>query len=187
MTNNSQEGQTKGKKNDGKIKKISFILDSLKQGDNMKKLVVLLLSIFAINSLLTSCSTTRTAQPVMPAPVVSKPENMTVAEVAPNTHVGYMSGAPVASNPVGGNIHNLMDKSDRSKMSKGLDGGLGKATHWVNNRTSISYTVTPTAKLTLKGNPFCRKYNLSADNHGHVSQFSGTACLESDGEWHPAS
>lgn len=150
------------------------------------KLHVFLLSLISLALILTSCSTTTN----IPTPyrMIVPGQNIEVKEVSPTSQIAYLSGAPVTNRgSIGGSIQAYMDKTDRSKMSRGLDSGLGKSAHWVNNQTKISYTVTPTAKLTFKGNPLCRRYNLTAEDRGRIKQFAGTACLESDGEWHPAS
>lgn len=110
-----------------------------------------------------------------------------VTEAAPQTKMALMSGAPVENTgSIGGNIHSTMDSTDKTKMSRGLDNGLGKSTNWVNARTNMQYSVTPTATATIKGNPFCRKYSLTATKGDNTRNYSGVACLESDGEWHPA-
>jgi len=78
-----------------------------------------------------------------------------------------------------------MDKRDQGRMSKGLDNALGKPAKWTNSRTGVKYTVIPLQKVTISGNPFCRSYSLVADHSGNTQKTSGTACLGSDGAWHP--
>src|SRR5687767_13938982 len=56
-----------------------------------------------------------------------------------------LSGAPVAdSAPLGGNIQASMDANDRNKLSRALDGGIGKESHWTSSATGISYSVVST-------------------------------------------
>ena len=100
--------------------------------------------------------------------------------------MGMLSGEPVADNgPVGGNIEQSMDSLDRSKLSRAMDGGIGKSTQWTNGSTGMTYMVTPTRKMTIGGNPFCRQYVISASRGGRSNQVNGTACVASDGSWHP--
>lgn len=86
---------------------------------------------------------------------------------------------------VGGNIGQSMDSADQRKMSKALDKPLGKETTWQNLSSGISYIVVPTAKTEVNGNRLCRKYNTTATRGGETQQFTGTACITADGNWHP--
>ena len=108
-------------------------------------------------------------------------------KTADNKQVGLLSGAPVANTgAVGGSESHQMDELDRSKLSHALDGGIGKATSWQNVATGIEYTVIPTEKISINGNPFCRKYTITSVKSGQSRESSGTACVSSDGAWHPA-
>lgn len=80
-----------------------------------------------------------------------------------------------------------MDGNDNVKMTRALDKPLGKATTWSNGRTGTTYTVTPTSKVTINGNPFCRRYTTTIMRNGSSREQSGTACVASDGNWHPLS
>lgn len=77
-----------------------------------------------------------------------------------------------------------MNADDRLKMSRALDAGIGKSTHWQNGVTGVGYTVTPTQKVTVRGNPFCRQYTVQAERKGFSRNISGTACVTTDGTWH---
>jgi len=77
-----------------------------------------------------------------------------------------------------------MDVNDKQKMSRALDAGTGKATHWENGATGVGYTVTPIRKMTVKGNPFCREYNVEATKGSVTKNSGGTACVTTDGSWH---
>lgn len=78
---------------------------------------------------------------------------------------------------VGGNISTAMDENDKSKLSHALDKPLGKSTQWVNQNTGTTYTVVPTQKLAVNGNPFCRKYTLTASRGTNSREVNGTACV----------
>lgn len=102
--------------------------------------------------------------------------------------------APAASNTVGGLTaptnaapvsERSMDEIDRNKLSHALDAGIGKATSWVNTATGARYTVVPTQKVSVGGNPFCRKYKIATERNGSSKEVEGTACVATDGAWHP--
>lgn len=84
---------------------------------------------------------------------------------------------------VGGSLSNSMDEFDKTKMFHALDKPLGKASEWTNQSTNIHYTVVPTEKVEINGNPFCRRYNVTAQRGGNSRQFSGTACVGADSNW----
>lgn len=78
---------------------------------------------------------------------------------------------------VGGHISLSMDENDKSKLSHALDKPLGKSTQWTNQNTGTMYTVVPTEKLTVNGNPFCRKYTVTASKGDKSRETNGTACV----------
>lgn len=77
-----------------------------------------------------------------------------------------------------------MNSDDKNKMSRALDAGTGKATHWVNGLTGIAYTVTPIRKVVIQDNPFCREYQVDVEKGDMKKQIHGTACVTTDGSWH---
>lgn len=77
----------------------------------------------------------------------------------------------------------IMDSNDKNKMSHALDNPLGKATTWVNPASGVTYTVTPTRKVTVNGNSFCRSYTTSAARGTQTRVTSGTACVDQTGVW----
>lgn len=92
---------------------------------------------------------------------------------------------PTSDAPIGGSADYGMDELDRKKLSRALDGGIGKATSWQNANTGTKYTVVPVEKLTIQGNPFCRKYTVTTEKGGYKKEVNGTACVATDGAWHP--
>lgn len=91
---------------------------------------------------------------------------------------------PAAQNAVGGHAAREMDSIDRSKLWHALDKPIGKSTTWTNGNTSMSYTVVPTEKITVNGNTFCRRYQVTATPMGGSSRLTtGTACVGADGNW----
>jgi surface antigen len=83
----------------------------------------------------------------------------------------------------GGTIGTSMDALDKVKLSHALDKAPGKSTTWTNDNNGVTYTATPTKKISLNGNPFCRQYEVVAvkgENHRTVN---GTACVAADGAW----
>jgi surface antigen len=86
--------------------------------------------------------------------------------------------------PISGEIAKSMDTADKEKVSRALDKPIGKSTDWTNETTGISYTVTPTEKLTIKGNPYCRKYKVESTMNDNHEEVNGTACVSaSDSNW----
>lgn len=87
---------------------------------------------------------------------------------------------------VGGLIGHSMDSSDQVKSSTVIKGNsTNQTTKWVNHKTGITYTMTPTSDLfTVNGNPNCRNYHFTSTKHGKIHQYDGTACLMQDGKWH---
>lgn len=88
------------------------------------------------------------------------------------------SNAEISGGAVSG-----MDDIDRNKMYHALDSAPGKATHWKNSSTGVSYTVTPIRKTTVGDNKFCREYQVTKEAGGNVQNSSGTACVGTDGSW----
>lgn len=92
------------------------------------------------------------------------------------------SSSPTGERGVSGSIGG-MDTNDRTKLSHSLDKTPGKSTQWVNESTGVSYTVVPTRKVTINGNPYCRAYSLTASKGGKSRTIEGTACVSTDGSW----
>lgn len=123
-----------------------------------------------------------------------------------NTGVGAVSGAVVGgaaagllnANPVGlaagivggaiigGVIGHSMDSTDSATTTTVMkDNNTNQTTKWVNHKTGVTYTMTPTSGVfTMNGNQNCRKFNFTATKHGKVHHYKGTACLMQDGNWH---
>lgn len=145
------------------------------------KLVLILLSMS-----LTSCSSMQS--------LTSYPSSTTVKEAANQGGGTFVTSTgttvPVATvsesnQPLGGEGARSMDEIDKSKLSHALDSPLGKATHWENGNTGINYTVVPTQKVTINGNSLCRKYQVTLEKGDKSRQINGTACISTDGNWHP--
>jgi surface antigen len=107
------------------------------------------------------------------------------------TTIDKSTGQPVAlgagmsgGSLVGGSIEKLMNEDDKIKLSRALDGAPGKTTSWENFGTGYAYAVTPTKKITVDKNPFCREYVLIASKGGSQRDVSGKACITADGNWH---
>lgn len=100
----------------------------------------------------------------------------------PTSMTGHLTNMSTA---VGGKFESSMDNIDRSKLSRALDSGLGKATTWTNVSSGISFTVVPTRKMSIGSNQFCRAYNITAVKGSSTDQYTGTACLGDDSNWHP--
>jgi surface antigen len=76
-----------------------------------------------------------------------------------------------------------MDSNDKMKFSRALDKPLGKTTQWENPINHSHFIVTPTKKLSINNNSFCRQYNLTIAKGNLSKQNTGTACVGEDGAW----
>lgn len=144
----------------------------------MRNPLVKLACVFVIVGILVSCATVKS--------VFQGPSSNVAAKSDVGDQPASMTGQPTnQSTAVGGKFDSTMDKLDKSKLSRALDGGLGKPTTWANGSTGITYTVVPTQKTTIGGNKFCRSYQITAMKGAKSDQYSGTACLGDDSNWHP--
>lgn len=94
------------------------------------------------------------------------------------------NNADVPGPAASGSMGSAMDANDKAKMLHALDSAPGKATHWVNDNTGVSYTVTPTKKISLHGNPYCREYETTVTKDSSEHKNYGRACVGADGSWH---
>jgi surface antigen len=115
--------------------------------------------------------------------------------VSAGTHENELVGSSVDQN---GNERNVnvtmtgggdiglrsMTANDKAKLARALDAGTGRSTRWRNSITGITYSVTPTKKVEIKGNPFCREYNIIATKGANSKSINDTACITTDGSWH---
>lgn len=93
--------------------------------------------------------------------------------------VGAVAGALI-----GGAIGKSMDDTDRMKMASALQNNpSGRSTHWMNVKTGDKYVVTPMHRMTVAGNPNCRKFRSLAIINGKKQHLHGIACRQADGTW----
>lgn len=141
---------------------------------------------------LTACTDYMSSFPHIPGFGSGSTNNNAQLPVAKNGMVGTTvdqstgQAVPVAVNMSGGEAIGLksMDELDKSKMSHALDGAPGKATTWQNASSGITYTVTPTRKVVISGNPFCREYQVKIARGSNSRDVTATACVTTDGSWH---
>ena len=98
--------------------------------------------------------------------------------------VGIVAGALI-----GGSVGHSMDNSDNSNTYTVMhDNKTNQTTKWVNSKTGVTYTMTPTSDFfTVKGNPNCRRYHFTATQQsGKTSYHNGTVCFRKDGSWYSA-
>jgi surface antigen len=121
------------------------------------------------------------AQPA--APVQSNIDGTTIDK---NTGQPVALGAGMSSGGalVTDSVEKIMSDEDKIKLSRALDGAPGKTTTWQNYSTGYTYAVTPTKKITVDKNPFCREYILMVSRSGNQRDVSGKACITADGNWH---
>lgn len=160
----------------------------------MNKLKVATFMTIILN--LAGCSIFHSAQSNPPPPVIeTAPSTMpTAAPITPPTppaEPGQNTLKPIDVSQVntkdpliGGATERSMDANDKIKMSKALDKSPGKSTEWTNDRTGITYSVTPIKKVVINNNPFCREYETMITRRGSTNSVHGTACIGDDGNWH---
>lgn len=132
--------------------------------------------ILAIGLNLTGCSSTSTHHPEMSMnnQTVNTENNMAAQ---PENKLSF-------NDNVAGKFDGSMDVNDKVKLSRALDKAIGKKTKWVNNNTGIEYTVMPTQKVVLEGNPYCRKYTITATKNDNTREVNRTACVSAtDSNW----
>lgn len=88
--------------------------------------------------------------------------------------------------PLGGYIEQFMDGNDRTKMTRALDGSLGKSASWTNPVSGANFSVTPLNKAP-GGEGICRSYSVTMTKTGVTDRVSGVACIGDDGIWHVSS
>lgn len=106
-----------------------------------------------------------------------------IAAVSTSTVETASNESMSGSGAIGGNVAMSMDGTDKSKMSHALDNALGKSTTWTNSISDITYTVTPTEKVTINNNSFCRRYTIKAMKNGNEQNSTRTACVGADANW----
>lgn len=86
---------------------------------------------------------------------------------------------------VGGMIGHSAESSDHSQTYSALnDYNSNQPTTWTNKKTGVTYTVTPTSgRITVHGNPNCRRFVAQATENGHTKRTRGIACRQSNGAW----
>lgn len=85
--------------------------------------------------------------------------------------------------PIGGYIEQFMDGTDKTKLSRALDKGIGSTTAWKNPASGADFSVTPTRKVTSDGGGICRAYTVRMTKTGITDKVQGTACVGRDGMW----
>lgn len=126
----------------------------------------------AISSMISSAACTEMYYPMQdPQPRVS----------APNAN--GETGPLAANEQIGGHLVLAMDTIDRSRLSHALDSPIGKPTTWTNKQSGTTYTVTPTEKVVLNENPYCRRYTVVTIRGSRTKTTTGTACVGNDSSW----
>lgn len=162
--------------------------------DMKKALVKMLLIMTGIS--LTACTTIppggNTVETTQAEVTKTKTAEETTAKPAApvdqgTLHEVNLGKTSVNAELIGGSIEKSMDQDDKVKLSRALDKAPGKTTSWENGLTGITYSVTPTKKIVINDNPFCREYHTTATKGGQTKEITGTACVAADGNWHTIS
>lgn len=92
--------------------------------------------------------------------------------------IGTVLGAAV-----GREIGRDLDDGDRACIGHALElVDVGKPVRWSNERTQVSYVVTPAA-LNAKDPKNCRRFSLKATLDGKARTSDGRACRDGSGAW----
>jgi len=136
---------------------------------------------------ITGCSTFMESSK-SPAPVDTMGVGTTVtpqATTVQSTTVTTTSNSSAAiSGNVGGDIGKLSD-ADAVKVNQVLEANkTGQITSWNDAGTSTTFSVTPTRTFASPTGEPCRDFTTTAANNGQTKQSYGTACRDSNGQWH---
>jgi len=90
------------------------------------------------------------------------------------------------SKRISSNFAQTMEDGDKAQLREAFENNpVGQSSSWKNDKTGVTYQVTPTKNVTYKGNEYCREYTMT-DSKG--AQKQGIACRSAKGAtWVPAS
>jgi len=92
--------------------------------------------------------------------------------------VGSVLGAVI-----GREIGRDLDDGDRACVGHALElGQVGRGVRWVNDRTHVSYVVTPLAVVNGDAKN-CRRFDIRAALDGKNQNSKGSACRDASGTW----
>ncbi len=103
--------------------------------------------------------------------------------------IGGSGGAVAAGAVVGGLLGGIvgynMESSDSARTYTAMNKNReNQPAAWRNSKTGNSYRVVPTGKrMTVHGNPNCRRFVATAVIKGKRRQVHGVACRQSNGTW----
>lgn len=148
----------------------------------MKKILIMIISLFAIASLAGCESMTKQDVGTVSGGVVGG---------LLGSQFGHGGGQLLAIGAgtllgayLGGEVGKSMDETDKLKMNQTLESNcVGQPAYWKNGKTGTSYSVVPTRNVTVDGNQYCREYRSTANIAGKKQQVYGTACRQPDGSW----
>lgn len=149
--------------------------------DNMMKKLLIRLAVVSLSASLCACSSNGSSQENEDHGRMASAYNKSLAGNGGREPFGPTYAA--SGRPIGGSFTSSMDSVDRTKMSRALDKPVGNSTSWTNANTGITYTISPTKKVVINNNPYCREYNASAKSGNRERSYSGSACVGSDSNW----
>jgi surface antigen len=92
--------------------------------------------------------------------------------------IGSVLGAAI-----GREIGRDLDDGDRACIGHALElGQAGRAVQWINDKTRVSYLVTPLA-LVAGDAKNCRRFSIKVTSNGKAHTSSGRACRDTAGAW----
>lgn len=99
-----------------------------------------------------------------------------------NRTVAIIVGS-VLGGVIGREIGEELDEGDRGCVGHALElGEVGRSVRWVNDRTHVSYVLTPLA-INAKDPKNCRRFKLQATAGKKQQASDGRACRDSAGIW----
>lgn len=119
-----------------------------------------------------------------PAPVETSGTGTAVSTQATTVQPTTTSSSTAISGNVGGDVGKLND-SDAVKVNQALEANkTGQITSWSDTSSNTTYSVTPTRTFASPSGEPCRDFTTTAVNNGQSKQSYGTACRDSNGQWH---
>lgn len=140
---------------------------------------------------ITGCSTFMESKNP-PAPVDTMGVGTTVTPQPTTTQSTTVAATPSSSSTaisgnVGGDIGKLSD-ADAVKVNQVLEANkTGQITSWNDAQSGTTFSVTPTRTFASPTGEPCRDFTTTAANNGQTKQSYGTACRDSNGQWHVVS
>lgn len=121
---------------------------------------------------------------------VQTPAGGTMAMQTTNTSTmqAATSSSTTIGGVLGGNVGKTMDDMDQVKVNQILESSkTNQTSNWTNTTTHTTYAATPTRTFTSPTGEPCRDFTVTAVTNGQPETVYGTACRDSNAQWHVVS